>query len=509
MQVTRQNDGSIRELVRQARRRFFLNVAVAEAVLAASVGMAGAILLLVFGAQFLDWRWLASLAVLTFPLAFLRTARRVPSPYRVAQVVDARLELRDSISTALYFSEHAEDGRGSESMREAQLAESERIGRQVDPKVAVPIARPRLLYVFGSLFLVAMMLFGLRYGLQHKLDLSRPLARILMDTFGGSVEQTAAVKKTKRLPMDIWNQMTQDAEAGPDSQFKEGNELRGPASPENAGDSALKQPGATEGDSAGDSKKESDGSKASGENGGEESEKPGSAKSLSNAKESDPMPGSKEGENPSGKQPSNSSENTSLASKIKEAMSSLLNSMRAKDGSNSQSAPGKNSGDSKSQQAKSGQKSSGQGEKKAGDQDSSDAEDGQQGDTEGGKPGDGKGTSQTADGQPGQNGGSGAGKQEGSKDAKLAAQLAAMGKISEIIGKRSANVTGEVTIEVTSSKQPIRTPYAEGKAAHGEATGEINRDEVPAAFQDYVQQYFEQVRKPAKATGKGKAPATP
>jgi len=35
-------DEKIRELVRQARRRFFFNVAVAQGVLAASVGMAGA-----------------------------------------------------------------------------------------------------------------------------------------------------------------------------------------------------------------------------------------------------------------------------------------------------------------------------------------------------------------------------------------------------------------------------------------------------------------------------------
>jgi len=63
-----------------------------------------------------------------------------------------------------------------------------------------------------------------------------------------------------------------------------------------------------------------------------------------------------------------------------------------------------------------------------------------------------------------------------------------MGKISEIIGKRSANVTGEVTIEVNSSKQQLRTQYSDSAATHKEAGGEINRDEVPAAFQQYVQQ---------------------
>ena len=70
-----------------------------EGVLAASVGMAGAILILVFGAQFLDWRWLALLAGVTFPVAYFRTTRRIPSPYRVAQIVDDRLiiEPGDSI----------------------------------------------------------------------------------------------------------------------------------------------------------------------------------------------------------------------------------------------------------------------------------------------------------------------------------------------------------------------------------------------------------------------------
>src|SRR5260370_23695583 len=138
------HDGiDIRELVRRVRRRFFFNVAVAQAVVAASVAMAGVILILVLGSQLLDWRWPAVLAVVTFPLAFYRTARRVPSSYRVAQIVDKRLELRDALSTALYFSRPPEGREFSESMRQAQLAESERIARQVDPKAAVPLARPR------------------------------------------------------------------------------------------------------------------------------------------------------------------------------------------------------------------------------------------------------------------------------------------------------------------------------------------------------------------------------
>ena len=49
-----------------------------------------------------------------------------------------------------------------------------------------------------------------------------------------------------------------------------------------------------------------------------------------------------------------------------------------------------------------------------------------------------------------------------------------MGKISEIIGKRSANVSGEVTVEVNSSKQQIRTPYSESQ---GDARRVRRRDQ--------------------------------
>ena len=122
----------------------------------------------------------------------------------MAQIVDERLTLRDAISTALYFS-GVTDGhprRGiSEPIRLAQLAESERIGRQVDPAAAIPLTAPRALYLFGALFLAAAGLFGLRYGFDRRLDLHKPLARILFDAFGGnSFEQRAAsnAKKNSR-----------------------------------------------------------------------------------------------------------------------------------------------------------------------------------------------------------------------------------------------------------------------------------------------------------------------
>ena len=79
-----------------------------------------------------------------------------------------------------------------------------------------------------------------------------------------------------------------------------------------------------------------------------------------------------------------------------------------------------------------------------------------------------------------------------------------MGKISEILGKRSATISGEATVEVQTTNQQLHTPYAQKGAQHTQGGAEISRDEVPVALQPYVQQYFEQVRKqsaPAQKRG--------
>ncbi len=496
----------------RARRRFFLNVALAQGVLAASVAMAGAILILVFGNQFLDWRWLALIAGVTFPIAYYRTARRVPSAYRVAQIVDDRLALRDSLSTALYFSGAGGGRHVSESMRRAQIEESERISLQVDHKAAVPLTAPRALYVFGALFLAAMALFALRYGFERRMDLSKPLARILIDALGGGFNQRAALNKQRKNGRNPWDQQTPAAlsleDRDPEAQGKLDEAPPGVLDTIEVPD--VNNEGAKEAGAKGKAKGNS--SEAEGERAGEPSEESESAPGASNAKDSD-QAGAKQGENSAGKQaPNSNSENSSLASKIKDAMSNLLASMRPQNGANQQPSPGQN-GQQKSQQAKGEQKGAmGQGQKKGGEQ-SSDSQDGQASDdADSGKSAEGKSTGKSSDEQASHNPGSGIGRQDGAKDAKLAEQLAAMGKISEIIGKRSANVTGEVTIEVNSSKQQLKTPYSESKAVHGESGGEINRDEVPVAFQQYVQQYFEQVRKqaaPAKGAGKGPAAKEP
>ncbi len=103
-----------------------------------------------------------------------------------------------------------------------------------------------------------------------------------------------------------------------------------------------------------------------------------------------------------------------------------------------------------------------------------------------------------------QEGPSAAGSEEGEKAIKAAAQSKAMGKISELIGKRSEQVTGESMIEVQSGNQKLQTAYKDKAATHGEGAGEVSRDQIPVSVQAYVQEYFQQVaesqnRAPAKA----------
>src|SRR5438552_13003630 len=93
----------IPELIEGARRRYLRNQIVAQSANALSVALGGIVLLLLAGTQLLDWRLLAVLLLITCAAVLYRTVRGTPSAYRVAQVIDGRLKLADSLSTALHF----------------------------------------------------------------------------------------------------------------------------------------------------------------------------------------------------------------------------------------------------------------------------------------------------------------------------------------------------------------------------------------------------------------------
>ncbi len=72
-----------------------------------------------------------------------------------------------------------------------------------------------------------------------------------------------------------------------------------------------------------------------------------------------------------------------------------------------------------------------------------------------------------------------------------------MGKLDEIIGKRSAALTGDMTVETRSNHQQLQTQYSRQVGRHADLGGEIDRNEIPIALRQYVREYMEQVRKQA------------
>ena len=483
----------ILETVRRARIRIIANQTIRYGVWAASAALASLIALLLAGTQILDWQWLLVLPSVSIAAGCYLTWRGAPSLYRTAQHVDRNLKLADTLSTALYFSG---DARAPEQTRQAQWALAERTAAGLDLRRGIPLRMPGAAYTAALLAVAAASLFALRYGLDRRLDLSAPLARMVAEHFGYPQVRQAARDPHQPAPEDR-KRPGETATSLQESQQKDAGEL------DPATDAALDSPGVPDVDKAGSrpdgSKLEQSTPLETGENQGAQAEgvnaNPGNQDAGGGKQGMAPgKPGQADAKQGTG----DSGQNSGLLSKFRDAMSSLLNRVRQRSGGQGGQQQAGMQGQQKSQQSGAGQ--NGKQGSQPGEGQKADGQEGQQGE-------DSQNAQNAQAGSPGESGqqpatkqpGSGIGRQDGSKDIKLAEQLAAMGKISEIIGKRAANVSGEMTVEVQNSNQQLRTPYTQSSTRHADAGGEIHRDEVPVSLEAYVQQYFEQVRKQAPA----------
>ena len=405
-------------LVRRARQRLLYNELLSQGANASSAVLIAFILLLLLGTQVLNWRWALAIPLVAAGAGLYVACRRLPSPYTVAQIVDCRCALADTLSTALFFSQGEPPSYVSGEIRQSQLEQAGRLSETVDVRRAIPYTMPGAVYLLAALLLAAFSLFALRYGLSLRLDLKPPLARILQQKFGRNQPTERARDQRPKAPEN------------PDSR-DDGTALFSDPDP---------QPGVA----------------------------------------SEPIADAGPPATPN----RDSGERSSLLTKVEDGIENLLSSLnppRSTPGDRPQS--GKEQG---AQQQAKGQQSGGQPGDSPEGQPGGEARDSQD------SQGKSAGTRDTE--QAGKQPGSGIGSQDGDKNIRQAEQLAAMGKISEIIGKRSANVTGEATVEVQSTSQQLRTPYAKRAAQHSQGGAEIGRDEIPVALQSYVERYFEQVR---------------
>ncbi len=483
------------ETVRRARRRILANEVARQAAFAFSAALGSLIVLLLLGTQILNWTWLVLLPAITLAAGLYAAWRRIPALYQVAQRVDRRLELPDTLSTAVFFA--ASESQASEKARRVQWSQAERAAAGVDLRRAVPIRMPRAIYGTALLGLIASSLFALRYGLDHRLDLRPPLARIIQEKLGiGGQPQAARLRKdTSALP----------PERGENTDLNSEGDQKDPGQLDAAPDSALEKvdvpdvDNSNKGSSNRADRSEQAQSRESDEGQNENDDAEGLSVNAGNQQSSGGQQGpaaAKQGQGDEKQGAGTAGENSSLLGKFRDAMSSLLSRMRQQPGAGGTRQQASEQGGRQAQNQPGGGHPDGTASQQSGNGREGDAQDSQAGeDSQNAQSAQAKGAGDNGREPSAKQPGSGIGRQDGDKNVKLAEQLAAMGKISEIIGKRSANVTGEVTVEVQSSNQQLRTPYAQRDAHHTEAGGEINRDEVPVALQAYVQQYFEQVRK--------------
>ena len=489
-------------IVRRARKRLVWSLALEQSALAAAAGLAGLILLLIAGTEILDWRWLALLVAGTLLLGLVRILRRAPSHYRVSQRLDRRVGSHDALSTAWYFAQPGSRPGGDEDVKASQRARAERLAQSVDVGRALPFAMPRALYAAAALAVTAGGLLGLRYGILRTLDLRPPIARVVFDFFHPEFRSAKNLSPEEKRLREL---LKKGAEAVTGTDAKTRAELPPDQMSVESTDGAMAEDAKANRDSISDRDNQPESSDESVD---------GSTTGADNSNEN----GGEDGQ--PGKPPENGAargkqdqEESSLLQKMREAMANLLDKLKIQPPKGGEGQPGSQASQNglPSGQMKKGADPNGRpmpGKPQPGDARDPKGQ-GEQGEqteaAQGGKSSKGE---RGSDERAAQDGRSGIGREDGDKSLREAENEAAMGKISEIIGKRSQKISGEMMVEVSSGKQQqLKTQYSDQRAAHAEAGGEIHRDEVPLIYQQYVQQYFEEIRKapPAKSNGAGGA----
>ena len=353
---------SLTELLTRARRRCIAHLLADQSALAVTIGMGGAILLLLAGTQILDWYWVVLLTVVSLGTGLYRLRKTIPSTYTLAQRMDRRLSLADALSTAIYFSSSefsSSKVRGEEAIRERQRGEAEAIARTVDVRAGVPYHRSRYIIPALGLLLVACGLFAVRYAVTGSLNLRPSLVRMAFDTFFSSKTELAKANKGKK-PGDM-----KPPPLDPGS--PEGPTTQNDMAPDSVLDTVdipdVNNPQAT--DQSKSAARDGSQPETPPEAQGENSDK-GDKSAAGNEADDDKGPQGDQSKNgkQNAKQESkqgSASENSSLMDKLRDAMANMLNKMKSqKDGQPSpQTAQGKQGGQQdksnqqKSQQAKS------------------------------------------------------------------------------------------------------------------------------------------------------------
>ena len=459
-------------VVRAATRRTLVQQIVEQIALALTGMFAGVALVLLLGTQLLDARWMALVAAAAASFVIWRVRGRKLTEYRVAQLIDHRLGLRDTLSTAWFLI--AKPQKRESTLALLQVARAEELLPGLNTESALPFTgRRACVWAVASASLAAG-LFAVRYFDAASLDLRPGLISIHVpavfagfENFLGGTPSPGLERKS--ADMGLESGRSHAAGAREPTPGKSGSGETG----RDQEDANTQNPQGVGAESA-----------ANAAHGAEQSGSPAENSAQS-------QQGSGNEQSRTGGQPS-----SGLLDKMKDALSQLVAKMRS---ASQPSSQGQNSDDQKSAGKANGNNHDAQSKTP---QNGSQGEDADSANHDRGTNGTQAQSSQAKD--PGQSPNdnasdnhSGIGRQDGDKSLKEAEQLRAMGKLAEIIGKRSQELTGDVTIETASRNQQLATPYSRRVGRHADTGGEIDRDEVPPMYQKYVRDYMKAVREQA------------
>jgi hypothetical protein len=470
-------------LVETAARRHLYLSALEHSALALGAVLTGVILLLLLGTQILNWPWLVLLAAAGLTLAFVRIRRGLLSEYRIAQLVDHRLRSHDVLSTAWFLLR--ERPALPDAFARSQIQTAERLVPGVEPRSLFPLVWRRSWTFVCALAAVAFGLFALRYLVTQSLDFRASLLPV------PAFSPVVALERLERL-LAPHHTGTPDADQLAKLNLPETGLPRDHESPSHqSGKSvASQQPGQRAGDKQ---------SAASGraDSKGDARARNGDAPSPSS--QSRDKNGSAEQTNRSSD--GNKSSPSSLSDRMRDALSGLMEKMRSQSNNSGNREQGgqqasnqNNGGDTRNPQAAENGQTSQTNSQGANREQNAQAA-GQPQAMEKAAP---QSASAAQGGsKKGSDSQSGIGRQDGEKTLREAEQLRAMGKLDEIIGKRSAALTGDMKLETRSSQQQLQTQYSGRIGHHTDSGGLIEHEDVPLALQNYVRTYMEQVHKQA------------
>jgi len=448
---------SLSDLLAKARQRSFQHLLLQQLTRAAAITIACGIIILLAGTQYLSALWLLVVAAVALGTGVYIALRKRPSTYRIAQRIDAKLKLADTLSTAAHFIESPEAA--DASLRESQRLQAERLAESVDLKHALPLTLPRAFYPTLALALGLAGVFLMRYAVLGSMNPQPSLVASAYNNVFGAPQEQPKLQGSKDGGEQPGDGRNQDKEASKNNDFAGDPSANfDPATPESLKDQTKQE----------EKKEQGNDPNTKGNNFNKD------------APPDDKKEGSKE--SAGGKQSDKADQEPSLLNKVKDALNQMMNKMK--------SSPKDSDKNQKSDPTESEQQSAqeGQSQEKG---DSKQSKDGKQSNN----AQDGSNSSQMKSSQDTQ---SGMGSQEGDKTAKQAEALKAMGKISELLGKRAENVKGAVMVEVGSTKQQLKTPLGQSESTHAEAGSEIHRDEVPPIYEQFVEQYFDKIRRPSQ-----------